>query len=365
MRDISVQEFLEKMYFNNTVEDYIWFIVTLVISFLVIQIVKKLILNRIYAFISKRSKNVGKSLIPKIRKYLPIALYVGAIYLSLKTLVLSVYFRDVMNVAFVAVYIFLAAIISIAVIEFLLTNYEDKIEADGNKYLAVEWIGKFIKALIWILAVILFLENIGVEISALVAGLGVGGIAIAFAAQAILEDIFSYFTIFFDRPYEIGDFLITGDYLGTVEYIGIRTTRLRSLSGEQLVFSNKDLTNARIRNYKSMEQRRVVFSLGVTYDTPLATLKEIPGMLKEIVEAQENVRFDRAHFFKYGDSSLNYEIVYYVLASDYNIYMDIQQTINLEIFEAFEAKDIEFAFPTRTLYLQKEEAKSEDQWTDK
>ncbi len=364
MRVISIQEFLEKVYLNNTVEAYMWFLITLVISFLVIQIVKKVVLNRIYDFISKRFKNVGKSLIPKIRRYLPMALYVGAIYLSLKTLTLSVYFRDILNVVFVAVFIFLSAIIGIAIIEFLLTNYEDKIEADGNKYLAVEWIGKFIKVLIWVIAIILFLENIGVEISALVAGLGIGGIAIAFAAQAILEDIFSYFTIFFDRPYEIGDFLITGDYLGTVEYIGIRTTRLRSLSGEQLVFANKDLTNARIRNYKSMEQRRVVFSVGVTYDTPHATLKEIPGMLKSIVEKQENVRFDRAHFFNYGDSSLNYEIVYYVLTGDYNTYMDIQQAINLEIFEAFEAKDIEFAFPTRTLYLQKEEAKSEDQWTD-
>ena len=194
--------------------------------------------------------------------------------------------------------------------------------------------------------------------SALVAGLGVGGIAVAFAAQAIIEDIFSYFTIFLDRPFQIGDFITTGDYLGEVKHIGIRTTRLKSLGGEELVFSNKDLTSARIRNYKTMEERRVVFSIGVTYDTPLEKLKQIPEVLKEIIDSKEMTRFDRAHFLSYGDSSLKYEIVYYVLSGDYNKYMDVHQAINFDIRERFDAMELEFAFPTRTLYIESNEPKT-------
>ncbi len=149
--------------------------------------------------------------------------------------------------------------------------------------------------------------------------------------------MFCFFTIFFDKPFEIGDFIIAGEQMGTVEHIGVKTTRLRALSGEQLVFSNSDLTGSRIRNYKSMQQRRVVFTLGLTYDTPVETLRRIPGVVKEIVEGEQDTQFGRAHFASYGAYSLNYEIVYFVLSSDYDKYMDVNEQINLKIKEALSA----------------------------
>ena len=198
------------------------------------------------------------------------------------------------------------------------------------------------------------MDNLGFDISAVIAGLGIGGIAIALAAQAILGDLFSYFVIFFDRPFEVGDFIVVGDKVGTVEYTGIKTTRIRALSGEQMVFSNTDLTNSRIHNFKKMERRRVVFSLGVIYQTTADQLEEIPKIVRGIIEKQNDTTFDRGHFKSYGDFSLNFEFVYFVIGSDYVKYMDTQQAINMEIYRTFEQKGIEFAYPTQTLFVSKE-----------
>jgi small-conductance mechanosensitive channel len=212
---------------------------------------------------------------------------------------------------------------------------------------------RVIKAIIWGLAIIFYLDNMGFEISTVIAGLGIGGVAVALAAQAILKDLFSYFSILFDRPFEIGDFIIIDNYLGAVEYIGIKTTRIRSLGGEQLIFSNTDLTDSRVRNYKRMEKRRVLFKFGVIYQTTLAQLKLIPDLIKEIITNIDDTVFDRAHFFSFDDYSLTFEVVYYVIGSDYNKYMDLQQEINFKIKEAFEKQGIEFAFPTQTLHIEK------------
>ena len=214
---------------------------------------------------------------------------------------------------------------------------------------AVAFLGRMIA---WSVILLVVLDNIGIDVTALVAGLGVGGIAVALAVQNVLGDLFASLSIVLDKPFVVGDFIIVGDLLGTVERVGLKTTRVRSLSGEQLIFSNSDLLSSRIRNFKRMFERRVVFSFGVIYQTPYDQLQAIPGMVREIIESQENTRFDRAHFAKYGDSSLDFEVVYYVLVPDYNAYMDIQQTINLELFRRFETLGIDFAYPTRTLFLE-------------
>ena len=213
---------------------------------------------------------------------------------------------------------------------------------------AMGFIGRLV---LWSLVVILLLDNLGIDVTALVAGLGVGGIAVALAVQSILKDLFASISIVLDKPFAVGDFLIIDTHMGAVEYVGLKTTRIRSLSGEQLVFSNTDLLSSRIRNYGRMFERRVVFKLGVTYQTPRDKLKLIPHILREAILEQDKVRFDRAHFQAYGASSLDFEIVYYVLGPDYNLYMDIQQAINLRIHERFEQEGIEFAYPTQTLYV--------------
>jgi len=215
---------------------------------------------------------------------------------------------------------------------------------------AVAFVGRLV---LWSLVVILLLDNLGLDVTALVAGLGVGGIAVALAVQNILGDLFASLSIVLDKPFAVGDFLIIDEHMGAVENVGLKTTRVRSLSGEQLVFSNADLLKSRIRNFGRMFERRVVFKIGVTYQTPRDKLQRIPAMIREAIQRQDKVRFDRSHFQAYGDYALTFETVYYVLSPDYNQYMDIQQAINLEIHEAFEAEGIEFAYPTQTLFLQR------------
>lgn len=209
------------------------------------------------------------------------------------------------------------------------------------------------RLLLWSALLLFGLDNLGVDVTALVAGLGVGGIAVALAVQNILGDLFASLSIVLDRPFVIGDFIVVDDLMGTVENVGLKTTRVRSLSGEQIVFSNADLLACRVRNYKRMEERRVVFTIGVTYGTPHAQLAALPATIREVVEAQPGARFDRAHFSSYGAFSLDFEIVYYVTDADYGAYMDVQQAINLELYERFEREGIDFAFPTQTLHLQR------------
>ena len=204
---------------------------------------------------------------------------------------------------------------------------------------------------LWTVAVLVAVDNLGFDVTALVAGLGIGGVAIALATQSILGDLFASLSIVIDKPFVVGDFIRVGDDLGAVERIGLKTTRVRSLSGEQLIFGNADLLNSRIRNYHRMDERRVVFRTGVTYQTPSPTLQRIPAMVREIIEAQSLTRVDRAHFAEFGPSEYAFEFVYFVLSPDYNVYMDIQQAINVAIVNRFEQEGIEFAYPTRTIVL--------------
>lgn len=204
---------------------------------------------------------------------------------------------------------------------------------------------------LWSLVVLAALDQLDFDITALVAGLGIGGVAVALAVQNILGDLFASLSIVLDKPFAVGDFIVVDDLRGDVERVGIKTTRIRSLDGELLVFANSDLLKSRIRNFRQMRERRVLFTVGVTYQTPPDKLKAVPQWLREAVETQPRTRFDRAHFKEYGDSALVFEIVYYVLDRDYNLYMDVQHAINLAIFERFAREGVDFAYPTRTLYV--------------
>ena len=212
-------------------------------------------------------------------------------------------------------------------------------------------IGFIVRVLIWALVGLLALDNLGIDVTALVAGLGIGGIAVALAMQNILGDLFASLSITFDKPFVLGDFLIVDDVLGSVEYIGIKSTRLRSLSGEQIVMSNADLLKSRLRNYGRMIERRVVFATSVTYETPIEKLERIAPLIRDTIEAQSDTRFDRSHFAKHGPSSLDFETVYYVLSADFNRYMDIQQGINLRLHREFARLGIEFAYPAQKVFV--------------
>lgn len=240
---------------------------------------------------------------------------------------------------------------SAAVLAWLMVRRKAAAESDRAAVGSLGIIGFVMRLLVWTLVLLLALDNLGIDITALVAGLGVGGIAVALAVQNVLGDLFASLSITLDRPFVIGDFVVVGDYMGNVENIGVKSTRLRSLGGEQIVMSNADLLGSRLRNYGRMAERRVLFTLGVTYETPRAKLKQIPAIIRACIERQEGVRFDRSHFAKYGNFSLDFESVYYVLSPDYARFMDVQQTVFLEIHEAFEREQIDFAIATQKLWL--------------
>lgn len=222
---------------------------------------------------------------------------------------------------------------------------------DSEAVTVLTLLGFVARMMVWTLTLLLVLNHLNFNITALVTGLGIGGVAIALAVQNILGDLFASLSIILDKPFVMGDFIIVDDYMGTVEHIGLKTTRVRSLGGELIVFSNADLLKSRIRNYRRMYERRVVFTVGVTYETPADKLRGIPDLLREAVKAEKQVRFDRAHFKEYGPSSLVFEVVYYVLSPDFNVYMDIQQAINFSIFQRFAREHIDFAYPTHALHL--------------
>jgi len=343
----------ELKFLNNRVLDYLICASIFLLAVIMIKIFKLVILKRLKKWAEKSATTLDDFVVGIFEKVVTPFLYFGAFYLSIQVLTLGAAISKAINIIGIAVITIFTVRIALLVITYGFQIYSQKIGQGSTTDHSLKGILKVIKFILWSGAVIFFLDNLGFKISAVIAGLGIGGVAIALAAQAVLKDLFSYFSIIFDRPFEIGDFIIVGDLLGTIEHIGIKTTRIRSLGGEQLIFSNSDLTDSRVRNYKRMQKRRVVFKLGVVYSTPLKVLKEIPQVIENSIKSIKDTVFDRAHFFSYADFSLVFEVVYYVLSSDYNKYMDTQQEINFLIKEEFEKRKIDFAFPTQTVYLNK------------
>jgi len=345
------QDFLSQSFWDNTVADYLIFALLFLCGVLIIRIFRHFVLKRLRVLSQKTATLLDDFILTLVEKTgLPL-LYFGAFFFAVRKLTLHPTLERILNISGVAAMTLFGIIFIGKLVEYLVRHHVSKTETALAREQNINGLLVISKVAIWGLGVVFLLDNLGFEISAVVAGLGIGGIAVALAAQNILGDLFSFVSILFDRPFEVGDFIIVGDFLGVVEYVGIKTTRIRSLSGEQLVFSNNDLTGSRVRNYKRMEERRVAFKIGTTYDTSLEHVREIPGIIREIIEKMEDVRFDRSHFASFGDFSLIFETVYYIMGNDYTLYMDIQQQINLAMKEEFGRRGIEFAFPTQTLHI--------------
>lgn len=342
---------IEYTIFQNSLLAYLKFLGVFLCGILFVRIGKKFILARVNRWVSNGSNEFLHYIISTAKQKLLPILYFGVFYLSLQGLVLSPPFRKAINWVGLAVVIIFGVRFGLSLVNYWINNYLIKKETDPSKKHILRVISIFIQFLAWTAALIVFLDNLGIKISTLLAGLGIGGIAVALAAQVFLSDLFSYFTIYFDRPFEIGDFIIIDGFAGTVENIGIKTTRLRSRTGEQLIFSNADLTSSRLRNYKRMVNRRIDFEIGVSYQTSSEQLKEIPELIAAIIKSIPETRFDRSHFASFGEYSLRFVTVYYVTTSDYRKYMDIQQEINLRIIEEFEKRGIYFTYPTQNVYL--------------
>jgi len=344
-----------KEFLGNDLLAYLTSAAIFVLGVLAVRVVENIVVRGMKKKAEQTATNIDDLLITLVEKKLLPLLYFGVFYISIQNLVLSEQITKAVNVAGIALITILGVRLGVSVVYYAFERYWEARAEDEERRKSLRRLLPILKVAIWGIGVTFLLDNLGFKISTVVAGLGIGGIAVALAAQAVLGDLFSYFSILMDRPFELGDFVVIGDYMGNIEHIGIKTTRIRSLSGEQLVFSNTDLTSSRIRNYKRMQERRIVFKIGVTYQTPIEQVKEIPGIIEGIIDAIPDARFDRSHFNNYGDFSLDVETVYYVTNGDYVKYMDVQQEINLKLGEEFAKRGIEFAYPTQTLFIEKGE----------
>lgn len=317
---------------------------------------QRIAVRRIHAWSARTTTKLDDLMARIVERTSTLFLLVGSLYIGSLALALPEPAERVRRVVFV-----IAAAVQIAIWGHQLVGYGIEVFIRRRQGAAAEpdpamvagmGIARFILMVLMYAVVVLFAaDNLGIDITAMIAGLGIGGIAIALAVQSILGDLFASLSIVLDKPFMVGDFIIVGDKMGTVEKIGIKTTRVRALSGEQLIFANSDLLASRIQNFRRMNERRVTFTVGVVYQTPLEKIKLIPQIITSAVKAQPRTRFDRSHFRGFGPSSLDFETVYFVADRDFNIYMDIQQAINLELVRRFEDENIAFAYPTQTVIL--------------
>jgi small-conductance mechanosensitive channel len=345
-------EFLTHVYYGNSVQTWTLAAAITLVVLLVLALVKRFVLAQLRRLAARTANDLDDMVAAILGRTRPFFLFALAVLSGAQALLLPDHVRNVLQAL-----VFIALLIQIAIwgnaaITASLDRYTTRLmEEDAASATTLRFVGFLLRLTLWVLIALVALDTADVDITALIAGLGVGGIAVALAVQNILGDLFASLSIVLDKPFVIGDFIIVGDMMGTVEHIGLKTTRIRSLSGEQLVFSNNDLLSSRIRNYKRMNERRALFSFGVTYQTTRDQLERIPEIVREAIEAEENTRFDRAHFKGYGDSTLDFEVVYYMLVPDYNAYMDTQQAINLALFERLADLGVDFAYPTQTVYV--------------
>jgi small-conductance mechanosensitive channel len=343
---------LTDTFYGNEIQIWLTALAVTVGALVALRLIEQVLIVRVARLAQKTHTIIDDVVMGALRKtkllYLCIvSVFVGSLWLTLPLEVRGIFWKVTIVATIIQAGVWLSTGLQI-----WLEDYR-KGEEDGGNRMTMNALSFLGRMALWATVVLLVLDNLGVDVTALVAGLGIGGVAIALAVQNILSDLFASLSIVLDKPFVLGDFVVVGEMAGSVEHIGIKTTRIRSISGEQLIFSNADLLGSRIRNFGRMRERRVVFPLGVTYQTPAEKLERIPSLIRAAIEAQEHVRFDRSHFSSYGDFSLNFETVYYVDSSDYKQHMDILQAVNLTLYRSFAAEGIEFAYPTQTLFIEK------------
>lgn len=321
--------------------------------FLVLSLIRHVIATRLKGLI-RRTENVIDDLVLELVRatgwpfFLVVSLFVGSLALEL-----PLAHRLVVQRLFAIVLFLQAGLWATRIIGFSVDTYlQDKTGKElGSRLAVVSLFNFFARVIVWSVVVLLILDNFGIDVTTLIAGLGVGGIAIGLALQSVLRDTFASLSIILDKPFEAGDFVIIDEFAGTIEEIGLKTTRLRSISGEQLVFGNDDLLSCRIRNFKRMQERRVLFRFALPFETPNDLLARIPCILREILDTVDDARFDRAHFKDIGEYGLEFEVVYYVQTPDYNLMRDLHQQVNLEVHRRFTQEGLRFAYPTRRLMM--------------
>ena len=348
-------ELLDTVYFDNTVRVWLVALGTVVAVLLTLGLAKRLIVRRLSRFAEATATDIDNLVVHLLRHTRWYFLLAVSLYAASQALHTSLAVHDVVRVVIILTILLQGAIWGNGLIAYALARMaKQRFTGDRAGTTALTAVGFVMRLVLWTLVLILALDNLGFNITTLVAGLGIGGIAVALALQNILGDLFASLSIVLDKPFLIGDFIAVDTIQGTVDHVGLKTTRLRSLSGEEIVIANADLLRSRIRNYRRMQERRAVFTVGITYSTPPDKVASLPGFLREAITAQPEARFDRAHFKSFGESALLFEAVYFVTSPEYGVFMDVQQQINLGVLHRCTEEGIVFAFPTHTVYVKQE-----------
>lgn len=330
----------------------------------VFKIFQMIVLHKLKVLTKKTETDIDDFVIELVKHIKPPFYFIVSFYLATQFLNLNEFLHKVIFGAFVIIIVVQTITTAQKVIDYFIKKkiLEDGDEEDDkNKEAIIKLSAQLTKAALWVFGGLLILSNIGVDVTSLIAGLGIGGIAIALAVKDVLGDMFASFSIFIDKPFKVGDFIeVNPKEKGTVEKIGIKTTRLRTRQGQQLIVANKTLTEVTIQNYRRMEQRQTSYILGVTYDTPRGKLRKISGILKSIIEEHKHAEVVRVYLISFGDFSINFEVVFKMDEPDYELFAKTQHSIHLKTLKAFEQEGIEFAYPTQTLFVEKNNTNKEE-----
>jgi small-conductance mechanosensitive channel len=345
---------LDTLFLQSALRQWVIALGVTVASYLVLHLARVVLVARFGAIAKRTTNKIDDVVVALIQRTHAIFLFVMAMHIGASFLDDGTPVNPVLWYLTVVAGVFQVGRWGSTVLAAMLQAQMRRIDdTDRAQLTTLHAVAFLLRTVLYVVLVLLALDNLGVNVTALVTGLGIGGVAVALAAQSVLGDLFASLSIVLDRPFVLGDFIVAGTEMGTVEHIGIKTTRLRSLSGEQLIFANSDLLKSRVQNYQRMKERRVIFTVGVSVDTPPELMAKAPGIVQTAVEGQQNVRFERSHFRGFGESSLDIEYVYWVLDADYNRYADIQQAINLQIMTGFASAGIAFATTTRVVKLER------------
>jgi len=349
---LEIQQILEYQILGNTVAQFGIAAAVFLVVFIALRLVRRHVLSKTVTLSKLTSSQVDDVIVDFLHGIkMPIYLLI-AFFVALQGIAIHQSLDLIIGVAILIVIVSQVIKLLEEVCCMALTAQLKKTNADAQLP-AIIRIG--LRMVFWSIGFLMILSNAGVNITSLVAGLGIGGLAISLALQNILSDLFASFSIAVDKPFEIGDFIIIGEHKGTVKHIGMKTTRITSLQGEEIVISNAELTSARVQNYKKMEKRRIVFTFGCTYDAKPEQMKGITEDVAKIIDDHQLAEVSRVHFKEFGESELSFEAVYFMLTSDYTDYMNTQQDINIKIMQYFKENGLEMAYPTQTLYMKKEE----------
>jgi small-conductance mechanosensitive channel len=317
--------------------------------------IRTVVLLRAKSFAKKTSSTADDAIVRAVESIKAWSYTVVALYLSLQFFTLpqtaDLIARGIFSfVVMWQVIVVASCFVNYFTWRFLEKDHDGDGVIDSDSATASNMVTLIAKIVLWAFGTIFLLSNLGIEVTSLVAGLGVGGIAVAFALQGVLSDLFASFSLYFDKPFQIGDFIIIGEDIGTVEKIGIKSTRIKTLQGEELIVSNTELTSTRVQNFKKMSERRISSQFGITYETPQDMVSQVPSIVTDIFNGIDGARLDRVHFTSFADSALVFELVYFIETGNYTEYLDKQQAFNFELMRVLAQKGVEFAYPTQTIY---------------